>query len=138
MFILETYALLVTFNGFPVFEIRKNLDLRKILGVTNIFLKSRFFCLVFTLTISRKVWKKDTSKIKIQVIHENLELMTPSKTKLFLDPVRYISTCWTSQRSRSRLCSLYPTILCMLYIHIVGGQIVIRPRAKGVWKTTQY
>ena len=32
------------FKGFPVFEIRKNLDLRKILGVTNIFLKSRFVC----------------------------------------------------------------------------------------------
>ena len=43
VFILQTYALLVTFKGFPVFEIRKNLDLRKILGVTKIFLKSRFF-----------------------------------------------------------------------------------------------
>ena len=29
-------------KGFPDFEIRKNLDLRKILGVTNIFLESRF------------------------------------------------------------------------------------------------
>ena len=30
------------FKGFPEFEIRKNIDLKKILGVTNIFLKSRF------------------------------------------------------------------------------------------------
>ena len=30
VFILQTYALLVPFKGFPVFEIRKNLDLRKI------------------------------------------------------------------------------------------------------------
>ena len=28
-----------------MFEIRKNLDLRKILGVTKIFLKSRFHCI---------------------------------------------------------------------------------------------
>jgi len=28
-----------------LFEIRKNLDLRKILGVTKIFLKSRFHCI---------------------------------------------------------------------------------------------
>ena len=33
--ILQTYALLVTFKGFPVFEIRKNLDLRKILVTPN-------------------------------------------------------------------------------------------------------
>ena len=44
MSILQTYALLVTFNGFPVFEIRKNLDLRKILSTPKIFLKSRFHC----------------------------------------------------------------------------------------------
>ena len=44
VFILKTYALLVTFNGFPVFEIRKNLDLRKILVTPKIFLKSRFHC----------------------------------------------------------------------------------------------
>ena len=43
-FILQTYALLVTFNGFPVFEIRKNLDLRNILVTPKIFLKSRFYC----------------------------------------------------------------------------------------------
>ena len=41
--ILQSYAILVTFKGFPVFEIRKNLDLRKILGGDKIFLKSRFF-----------------------------------------------------------------------------------------------
>ena len=29
--ILQSYAILVTFKGFPVFEIRKNLDIRKIL-----------------------------------------------------------------------------------------------------------
>ena len=46
VFILKTYALLVTFNGFPVFEIRKNLDLRKILSTPKIFLKSRFHCTV--------------------------------------------------------------------------------------------
>ena len=43
-FTLQTYALLVTFNGFPVFEIRKNLNLRKILSTPKIFLKSRFHC----------------------------------------------------------------------------------------------
>ena len=41
-FILQTYALLVTFNGFLVFEIRKNFDLTKILCTPKIFLKSRF------------------------------------------------------------------------------------------------
>ena len=43
-FILQTYALLVTFNGFLVFEIRKNLNLRKILVTPKIFLKSRVHC----------------------------------------------------------------------------------------------
>ena len=33
--ILQSYAILVTFKGFPVFEIRKNLDLRKILVTPN-------------------------------------------------------------------------------------------------------
>ena len=42
--ILQSYAILVTFKGFPVFEIRKNLDLRKILSTPKIFLKSRFHC----------------------------------------------------------------------------------------------
>jgi len=46
VFILQTYALLVTFKGFPVFEIRKNLDLRKILSTPKIFLKSRFHCIL--------------------------------------------------------------------------------------------
>ena len=41
VFILQTFPLLVTFN---VFEIRKNLDLRKILSTPKIFLKSRFHC----------------------------------------------------------------------------------------------
>ena len=41
VFILQTFPLLVTFN---VFEIRKNLDLRKILVTPKIFLKSRFHC----------------------------------------------------------------------------------------------
>ena len=50
LFIFQIYALLVTFEGFPVFEIRKNLDLRKISGVTNIFLKSRFVCTEVFLT----------------------------------------------------------------------------------------
>ena len=44
--ILQIDALLVTFNGFPVFEIRKNLDLRKILSTPKIFLKSRFHCTI--------------------------------------------------------------------------------------------
>ena len=44
VFILQTYALLVTFEGFPVFKIRKNLDLRKILSTPKNFLKSRFHC----------------------------------------------------------------------------------------------
>ena len=43
MFILLIYALLVTFYGCCLcFRLQTNLDLRKILGVTNIFLKSRF------------------------------------------------------------------------------------------------
>ena len=42
--ILQNYALLVTFKGFPAFEIRKNLDLRKNLVTPKIFLKSRFVC----------------------------------------------------------------------------------------------
>ena len=49
VFILQTYALLVTFKGFPVFEIRKNLDLRKILSTPKIFLKSRFHCTILAL-----------------------------------------------------------------------------------------
>ena len=53
VFILQTYALLVTFNGFPVFDIRKNLDLRKILVAAKIFLKSRFHCTVIFLSCSR-------------------------------------------------------------------------------------
>ena len=44
VFILQTYALSVTFDGFSVFEIRKDLDLRKILSTPKIFLKSRFHC----------------------------------------------------------------------------------------------
>ncbi len=40
--ILLTYALLVTFNGFPVFEIKKNLDLRKIVATTD-FLVHKLF-----------------------------------------------------------------------------------------------
>ena len=48
VFILQTYALLVTFIGFPVFEIRKNLDLRKIFSTPKIFLKSRFHCTLKT------------------------------------------------------------------------------------------
>ena len=47
VFIVQTNGLLVTFNGFPEFEIRKNLDLRKILSTPKIFLKSRFHCIVF-------------------------------------------------------------------------------------------
>ena len=46
--ILQSYAILVTFKGFPVFEIRKNLDLRKILSTPKIFLKSRFQCTIKT------------------------------------------------------------------------------------------
>ena len=44
--ILQSYAILVTFKGFPVFEIRKNLNLRKILVTPKIFLKSRVLCIV--------------------------------------------------------------------------------------------
>ena len=49
--ILQSYAILVTFKGFPVFEIRKNLDLRKILSTPKIFLKSRFHCIKFQKSI---------------------------------------------------------------------------------------
>ena len=51
VFILQTYTLLVTFKGFPLFEIRKNLDLRKILSTPKIFLKSRFHCTIKFLQI---------------------------------------------------------------------------------------
>ena len=44
VFILQNYVLLVPFKGFSVFEIRKKLDLRKILVTPRIFLKSRFVC----------------------------------------------------------------------------------------------
>ena len=47
VFILKTFPLLVTFN---VFEIRKNLDLRKILSTPKIFLKSRFHCNSYFIT----------------------------------------------------------------------------------------
>ena len=55
--ILQSYAISVTFKGFPVFEIRKNLDLRKILSTPKIFLKSRFHCstIHLELTISIKI-----------------------------------------------------------------------------------
>ena len=43
VFILQTYALLATFQG-SGFEARQNHNLRKISGVTNIFLKSIFVC----------------------------------------------------------------------------------------------
>ena len=52
VFILQTYALLVTFNSFPVFEIRKNLDLRKIFVTPKIFLISRFHCSVICTYLS--------------------------------------------------------------------------------------
>ena len=52
VFILQTYALLVTFKGFSVFEIRKNLDLRKILVTPIIFLKSRVHCTVLLYTVT--------------------------------------------------------------------------------------
>ena len=48
VFIVQTNGLLVTFNGFPEFEIRKNLDLRKILSTPKIFLKSRFHCIMMS------------------------------------------------------------------------------------------
>merc|ERR1712085_172039 len=50
VFILQIYALLVPFKGFLVFEIRKNLDLRKILVTPKIFLKSRFHCTNYVAT----------------------------------------------------------------------------------------
>ena len=53
---LQTYALLVTFKGFPVFEIRKNLDLRKVLVTPKIFLKSRFHCTAIFSKHSRNIW----------------------------------------------------------------------------------
>ena len=43
-----------------MFEIRKNLDLRKILGVTKIFLKSRFHC---TTLFLGQLWKLDGSTL---------------------------------------------------------------------------
>ena len=58
VFIFQTYALLVSFNGFPVFEIRKNLDLRKILSTPKIFLKSRFHCTTKILQVVSLSLKK--------------------------------------------------------------------------------
>ena len=58
--ILQSYAILVTFKGFPVFEIRKNLDLRKILSTPKIFLKSRFHCIILnTLPIEKIITLKN-------------------------------------------------------------------------------
>ena len=51
VFIVQTNGLLVTFNGFPEFEIRKNLDLRKILSTPKIFLKSRFHCMKIRIIV---------------------------------------------------------------------------------------
>ena len=56
--ILQSYAILVTFKGFPVFEIRKNLDLRKILSTPKIFLKSRFHCTTKILQVVSLSLKK--------------------------------------------------------------------------------
>ena len=53
--ILQSYAISVTFKGFPVFEIRKNLDLRKILSTPKIFLKSRFHCTANLIHFLKKV-----------------------------------------------------------------------------------
>ena len=50
---LRNCDFIINFQGFPVFEIRKNLDLRKILGVTNIFLKSSFVCSTQSTHVSK-------------------------------------------------------------------------------------
>ena len=52
-----------------MFEIRKNLDLRKILAATNIFLKSRFAAL-------------QICKIEADLEYEIIELTPPNVTSL--------------------------------------------------------
>ena len=47
------FAKLCFSKGFLVFEIRKNLDLRKILFTPKIFLKSRFHCITYLRTCLR-------------------------------------------------------------------------------------
>ena len=61
VFILQSFPLLVTFN---VLEIRKNLDLRKILSTPKIFLKSRFHCTTNT-TVQCLSNKKKCDFIKV-------------------------------------------------------------------------
>ena len=58
MFIL----LLCFFKGFLVFEIRKNLDLRKILVTPKIFLKSRLHCTTVTQYSPNCSWSPDFFK----------------------------------------------------------------------------
>ena len=73
--ILQTYALLVTFKGFPVFEIRKNLDLRKILSTPKIFLKSRFHCsqkLTNFANLTMFMFSKQTQQFQ-EIVHQILE-----------------------------------------------------------------
>merc|ERR1712008_431999 len=83
LFILQTYALLVTFNGFPVFEIRKNLDLRKILPTPKIFLKSRFHCITHSMEFSGNQGKHQNFDPSILPYKFGLILMGMKQKKLF-------------------------------------------------------
>ena len=52
----DSFCKVMLFKGFLMFEIRKNLDLRKILVTPKIFLKSRFHCIDFFLRLVK--WPK--------------------------------------------------------------------------------
>ena len=78
--ILQSYAILVTFKGFPVFEIRKNLDLRKILSTPKIFLKSRFHCTYYKTLLQLSTFGYHCGEGKCMLVLW-LHKMFPHETK---------------------------------------------------------
>ena len=62
----------IFFQGIVVFEIRKNLDLRKIFFTPKIFLKSRFLCILMNIFFKLS----ESAKVKI----------LPPPPKAFRDP----------------------------------------------------
>ena len=84
------------FKGFLVFEIRKNLDLRKILASPKIFLKSRFHCTTFYCQIFE--WGCNFMTVKFRLskkvtrIDTNLPLLflwPPKKIWILLDIISH-------------------------------------------------
>ena len=56
-----SYIIYIGIRDFILFEIRKNLDLRKILVTPKIFLKSRFHCIMTGVIIMSKADNNDGS-----------------------------------------------------------------------------